>query len=143
VTLETRLGAGGDFAAAYVIAHEIAHHVQNELGILDQVNRARAQASEAQSNALSVRTELQADCFAGVWAKAAQEQFDSLERGDIGEAMNAAAQIGDDTLQRDAGQVVRPHTFTHGTAEQRQRWFIRGYESGDIASCDTFNAPQL
>jgi len=143
VTLEQRMGAGGDFAAAYVIAHEIAHHVQNEMGILDQVNRARAQSSEAESNALSVRTELQADCFAGVWAKAAQERFDSLERGDIAEAMNAAAQIGDDTLQQEAGQVVRPHTFTHGTSEQRQRWFIRGYESGDIANCETFSAPQL
>ena len=143
VTLEQRLGAGGDFAAAYVIAHEIAHHVQNQLGILDQVNRARSQSGEAESNALSVRTELQADCFAGVWAKGAQEQFDSLERGDIAEAMNAAAQIGDDTLQRDAGQMVRPDSFTHGTSEQRQRWFIRGYDSGDIANCETFNAPQL
>lgn len=142
-TLENRLGAGGDFAAAYVVAHEIAHHVQNELGILGQVNQLRAQMSERDSNAMSVRVELQADCFSGIWTRAAQERFGSLERGDIAEAMNAAAQIGDDTLQRNAGQVVRPHTFTHGTSEQRQRWFLRGLESGNIADCDTFSASQL
>lgn len=143
VTLEQRLGAGGDFAAAYVVAHEVAHHVQNELGILQQVNQMRAQVSEAQSNALSVRTELQADCFAGIWARTAQQKFGSLERGDIAEAMNAAEQIGDDTLQRNAGQAVRPHTFTHGTSEQRQRWFARGLESGNLASCDTFSSDVL
>ncbi|WP_342075530.1 neutral zinc metallopeptidase [Yoonia sp. SS1-5] len=142
-TLEQRLGAAGDFAAAYVVAHEIAHHVQNELGILGQVNQLRAQMSEADSNAMSVRVELQADCFSGIWARAAQARFNSLERGDIAEAMNAAAQIGDDTLQRNAGQVVRPHTFTHGTSEQRQRWFARGYESGNLADCDTFSATRL
>ncbi len=142
-TLEQRLGAGGDFAAAYVVAHEIAHHVQNELGILGQVNQLRAQMNEADSNEMSVRIELQADCFSGVWARAAQERFDSLERGDIAEAMNAAAQIGDDTLQRNAGQRVRPHTFTHGTSEQRQRWFARGLESGDLSQCDTFSTNRL
>ncbi len=142
-TLEQRLGAEGDFAAAYVVAHEVAHHVQNELGILGQVNQLRAQMSEADSNAMSVRVELQADCFSGIWARAAQQQFGSLERGDIAEAMNAAGQIGDDTLQRNAGQAVRPHTFTHGTSEQRQRWFARGLESGDLSTCDTFAATRL
>lgn len=142
-TLEQRLGAGGDFAAAYVVAHEVAHHVQNELGILGQVNQLRAQMSEADSNAMSVRVELQADCLSGIWARQAQEKFGSLERGDIAEAMNAAAQIGDDTLLRNAGQAVRPHTFTHGTSEQRQRWFARGLESGDLSACDTFAADRL
>ena len=142
-TLEDRLGAGGDFAAAYVVAHEIAHHVQNELGILGQANQIRARSSERESNAISVRIELQADCFSGIWARAAEEKFGSLERGDIAEAMNAAAQIGDDTLQRNAGQRVQPHTFTHGTSDQRQRWFARGFESGSLGECDTFGATRL
>ena len=142
-TMEQRLGAGGDFAAAYVVAHEIAHHVQNELGILGQANQLRAQVDEAQSNAISVRIELQADCFSGIWAKSVQAKFGSLERGDIAEAMNAAKQIGDDTLQRNAGRTVQPHTFTHGTSEQRQRWFARGFESGAMEDCDTFSATQL
>ncbi len=142
-TLENRLGARGDFAAAYVVAHEVAHHVQNELGILGQVNQLRAQMSEADSNAMSVRVELQADCFAGIWARGAQQKFGSLEQGDVAEAMNAAAQIGDDTLQRNAGQRVQPHTFTHGTSEQRQRWFRRGLESGNLADCDTFSTNRL
>ncbi|MEY1555577.1 neutral zinc metallopeptidase [Yoonia sp. R2331] len=142
-TLANRLGARGDFAAAYVVAHEIAHHVQNELGILGQVNQLRAQVSEEQSNELSVRTELQADCFSGIWARKAQEKFASLERGDLEEAVNAAKQIGDDTLQRNAGRTVQPHTFTHGTSEQRQRWFVRGLESGDMSQCDTFSTNQL
>ena len=142
-TLEQRMGAGGDFAAAYVVAHEVAHHVQNELGILGQANRIRAQASQAESNAISVRIELQADCLSGVWAQAADARFDSLERGDVAEAMNAAKQIGDDTLQRNAGRVPQPHTFTHGTSEQRQRWFATGFETGDIRACDTFSARQL
>ncbi len=142
-TLDQRLGAGGDFAAAYVIAHEVAHHVQNELGILGQVNRMRAQVNEVQSNELSVRIELQADCFSGIWARAAQERFGILEAGDIQEAVNAARQIGDDTLQRNAGQRVQPHTFTHGTSEQRQRWFLRGLQSGDMTQCDTFSSAQL
>lgn len=142
-TMEQQLGAGGDFAAAYVVAHEIAHHVQNELGILGQANRMRAQVSDVESNGISVRIELQADCFSGIWARNAQAKFGSLERGDIAEAMNAAAQIGDDTLQRNAGRTVQPHTFTHGTSEQRQRWFARGYDNGDLATCDTFSAVQL
>ncbi|ALG90251.1 MULTISPECIES: KPN_02809 family neutral zinc metallopeptidase [Actibacterium] len=142
-TLERRMGAGGDFAAAYVVAHEIAHHVQNELGILGQANAVRQRASTAQSNAISVRIELQADCFSGIWAAHAQERFGSLERGDVAEAMNAAKQIGDDTLQRNAGRVPMPHTFTHGTSEQRQRWFAAGFESGDLNACDTFAADTL
>lgn len=141
--MEQRMGAGGDFAAAYVVAHEIAHHVQNELGILGQANRVRQQVSQAESNAVSVRIELQADCYSGIWARAVQEKFGTLERGDIAEAMNAAKQIGDDTLQRNAGQRVQPHTFTHGTSAQRQRWFARGFENGDIRVCDTFSAQQL
>lgn len=141
--LERQMGAGGDFAAAYVVAHEIAHHVQNELGILGQANRIRSQVDETQSNAISVRIELQADCFSGIWAKSVQSKFGSLERGDIAEAMNAAKKIGDDTLQRNAGQRVQPHTFTHSTSEQRQRWFERGYTSRDLSTCDTFSASQL
>ncbi|MEL7180294.1 MAG: neutral zinc metallopeptidase [Pseudomonadota bacterium] len=142
-TMRDQLGAGGDFAAAYVVAHEVAHHVQNELGILGQVNQLRAQMSQVDANALTVRVELQADCFSGIWARAAQIKFGSLEEGDIAEAMNAAAQIGDDTLQRNAGQVVQPHTFTHGTSAQRQRWFRRGLESGSLADCDTFSTNRL
>jgi uncharacterized protein len=143
VTMERQLGAGGDFAAAYVVAHEIGHAVQDQLGILDQANRQRARVSEAESNAISVRIELQADCLAGVWANRANQEFGFIERGDIAEATNAAAQIGDDTLQRNAGQVVQPHTFTHGTSEQRQRWFKRGFQSGDPGQCDTFSARTL
>jgi predicted metalloprotease len=142
-TLSQHLGASGDFAAAYVVAHEVAHHVQNELGILGQANRARAQARERESNAISVRIERQADCYSGIWTRVARQQFGSLERGDIAEAMNAAKQIGDDTLQRNAGRRVSPHTFTHGRSDQRQCWFARGYETGDMRQCDTFNAPSL
>ncbi len=142
-TLERQMGAGGDFAAAYVVAHEVAHHVQNELGVLGQANRIRAQVSQEQSNQVSVRIELQADCYSGLWARLAQARFGSLERGDIAEAMNAAKQIGDDTIQRNAGQVPRPHTFTHGSSEQRQRWFAKGYETGDVRACDTFSTDQL
>ena len=143
ITLERRFGAGGDFAAAYVVAHEVAHHVQNELGILGQANRLRAQVSERESNAISVRLELQADCFSGIWAREAQARFGSLERGDIEEALNAAGQIGDDRIQRASTGVVQPETFTHGTSDQRQRWFLRGLESGDIRACDTFSVDQL
>ena len=142
-TLSRQLGAKGDFAAAYVVAHEVAHHVQNELGILGQANSIRAQVSEAEANAISVRIELQADCYSGIWAREAQARFGTLERGDIAEAMNAARQIGDDTLQRNSGRVPMPHTFTHGTSEQRQNWFVRGFESGDMRSCDTFSADRL
>lgn len=139
-TLESRLGAGGDFAAAYVVAHEIGHHVQDELGILDQTTRLRQSMSEADSNAVSVRVELMADCLAGVWANAAQAQFGSIERGDVEEAMNAAARIGDDTLQKNAGRRPVPDSFTHGTSQQRMRWFQTGLDAGKIDSCDTFAA---
>ncbi len=142
-TLQQQLGAGGDFAAAYVVAHEVAHHVQDELGILGQANRMRAQASETDSNELSVRIELQADCYAGIWANGTQAMNGTLEPGDIEEAMNAAQKIGDDALQRSAGQAVRPDSFTHGTSAQRQQWFKRGYDSGDLTDCDTFSASQL
>lgn len=142
-TLEQRLGAGGDFAAAYVIAHEIGHHVQNELGTLGQANDLRARASEAESNEISVRIELQADCLAGIWAREADAQFGSLDRGDLEEAVNAARQIGDDTLQRNAGKVVMPHTFTHGTSQQRSEWFNIGQKSGKLAACNTFTSDDL
>jgi predicted metalloprotease len=142
-TMVRELGAKGDFAAAYVVAHEVAHHVQNELGILAQANQARRQVDVVRSNQISVRIELQADCFSGVWARHAQARFGSLEAGDLQEALNAAKQIGDDTLQRNAGRVPQPHTFSHGTSAQRQRWFARGYDSGQIQSCDTFNARDL
>lgn len=142
-TLERQMGAGGDFAAAYVVAHEVAHHVQQELGILGQANRVRQQVSQAESNAISVRIELQADCYSGVWARQAQAKFGTLERGDVAEAMNAAKRIGDDALQQGAGRVPQPHTFTHGTSEQRQRWFARGYDTGDVQACDTFGTDRL
>ena len=138
--MEQQLGAGGDFAAAYVIAHEVAHHIQNELGILGKVDQMRRQSSQADANALTVRLELQADCLSGVWAQSVQGL---MERGDLAEALNAARKIGDDHLQRQAGRVPQPHTFTHGTSEQRARWFERGFDSGQMASCDTFSARQL
>lgn len=139
-TLSRQLGARGDFAAAYVIAHEVAHHVQNELGILGQVNERRQVVGETQANALTVRLELQADCLSGVWARSVDGL---LEPGDLEEALNAARMIGDDHLQKRAGRVPQPHTFTHGTSEQRSRWFATGYQSGDIRSCDTFGAQRL
>ncbi|EAQ03691.1 zinc metallopeptidase, putative [Pseudooceanicola batsensis HTCC2597] len=139
-TLSERLGAGGDFAAAYVIAHEVAHHVQNELGILARVHEARRQSDQTRANALTVRLELQADCLSGVWAA----HVDGLlEPGDIEEALNAARMIGDDHLQRQAGRVPQPHTFTHGTSDQRARWFENGYDTGEIGACDTFAADRL
>ncbi len=142
-TLENRLGAKGDFAAAYVVAHEIAHHVQDELGILGRANQARQQVSQTDSNAISVRIELQADCLSGVFARTAAQRFGSIDRGDLEEAVNAARRIGDDTLQKAAGQRPMPHTFTHGTAEQRSRWFMIGLQSGQIADCDTFSTDDL
>jgi predicted metalloprotease len=142
-TLHQRLGAGGDFAAAYVVAHEIGHHVQNELGILGQANQIRQQVSQADSNAISVRIELQADCLSGIWAREAAQTLGVVERGDLEEAVNAARQIGDDTLQRNAGQRPMPHTFTHGTSEQRSRWFMIGLQSGKLADCDTFQTDDL
>jgi predicted metalloprotease len=143
-TMRSRLGAPGQFAQAYVIAHEVGHHVQHLLGITDKVDAARERGTEAQANAMSVRLELQADCFAGVWAKRSQaEQGWRLEEGDIETALNAASQIGDDTLQRKSrGQVV-PESFTHGTSAQRVGWFKRGFESAKVDSCNTFEARQL
>ncbi|WP_282158442.1 KPN_02809 family neutral zinc metallopeptidase [Shimia thalassica] len=139
-TMARQLQAGGDFAAAYVIAHEVAHHVQNELGILGEVNRVRQRVSEVEANALTVRLELQADCLSGVWAR----NVDGLlEPGDMEEALNAARMIGDDHLQARAGRVPQPHTFTHGTSAQRAGWFKRGYDSGEIRVCDTFGASRL
>ena len=139
-TLSQRFGAKGDFASAYVVAHEVAHHVQNELGVLGQVEEIRASSSQTQANAITVRLELQADCLAGVWAQGVDGLLDP---GDIDEAINAARQIGDDALQRSAGRVPQPHTFTHGTSEQRSRWFKRGYDRGMVADCDTFGAERL
>ncbi|MDG1170811.1 MAG: neutral zinc metallopeptidase [Sulfitobacter sp.] len=138
--LRQQMGAGGDFAAAYVIAHEVAHHVQNELGILPKVNAARQRATEAEANALTVRLELMADCLSGVWARNVKGL---MERGDLQEALNAARKIGDDYLQSRAGRVPQPHTFTHGTSEQRAGWFARGYETGAVGQCDTFAAQKI
>jgi hypothetical protein len=142
-TLSQRLGAGGDFAAAYVVAHEVAHHIQNELGILGEANQVRARVSATEANEISVRIELQADCIAGVWARAAEEKLGTLQDGDVAEALNAAARIGDDTLQANAGRRPMPDSFTHGSSEQRQRWFATGYRAGDIGACDTFAAARL
>ena len=141
--LSQRLGAPGDFAQAYVIAHEIGHHVQGLLGISGRVERMRSRLSEAEYNKLSVRLELQADFLAGVWAHYAQERMAVLEAGDLEEALNAASSIGDDRLQRRSQGYVVPDAFTHGTSEQRVRWFRRGYETGDMSQGDTFAAETL
>jgi uncharacterized protein len=141
--LQERLGAGGDFAEAYVIAHEVGHHVQKLLGITDRVDAARRRASEAESNRLSVRLELQADFLAGVWARYADRVKHVVEAGDIEEAMRAASAVGDDRLQRRSRGYVVPDSFTHGSSEQRVRWFRRGYETGDLSQGDTFNAREL
>jgi uncharacterized protein len=142
-TLQKQLGAPGDFAQAYVIAHEVGHHVQSLLGISAKVQEARSRANEAQGNALSVRLELQADCFAGVWAHHANNARQLLEEGDVAEAMNAAAKIGDDALQRGSGRAVMPESFTHGTSAQRQRWFDKGLQGGSVKGCDTFSSRSL
>jgi uncharacterized protein len=141
--LQNRFGAPGDFAQAYVIAHEIGHHVQTLLGISERNMAARSRASQEEANALSVRQELQADCFAGIWAHNADQSRQLLEAGDIEEGLNAASAIGDDRLQRQAGGAVSPESFTHGSSEQRVRWFTRGFESGSVQSCDTFAARNL
>ena len=137
-TLKDRLGAPGDFAQAYVIAHEVGHHVQNLLGISTQVDQMRGRVGQAELNRLSVRLELQADCFAGVWAHHAQNARQILEQGDVEEAMNAAARIGDDALQRAGGGAVVPDSFTHGSAAQRVQWLQRGMQTGDVNQCNTF-----
>jgi predicted metalloprotease len=142
-TLKRQLGAPGDFAQAYVIAHEVGHHVQNLLGISARVEKARTRMGAAEYNALSVRVELQADCLAGVWAHHAQNSRQILETGDVDEAMNAAAKIGDDALQSAGGGRVVPESFTHGTSAQRQRWFNTGLQGGSVKGCDTFTARQL
>ncbi|WP_069948773.1 neutral zinc metallopeptidase [Microbulbifer aggregans] len=135
-----RLGAPGDFAFAYVIAHEVGHHVQNLLGTSQKVQQARMQSDKATANRLSVMLELQADCFAGVWAFYAHRDRQLLEPGDIEEGINAAAAVGDDRLQRKSGRAVSPDSFTHGSAQQRAYWFRRGFESGDVNQCNTFAA---
>ena len=142
-TLKTRLGAPGDFAQAYVIAHEVGHHVQNLLGITNKVDQKRGQVSKTEYNALSVRLELQADCLAGVWAFHANNARQLLEQGDVEEAINAAAKIGDDALQRGSGRAVVPESFTHGSSAQRQRWFGNGIKTGTVKACDTFSARDL
>ncbi len=139
-TLSERFNAAGDFAAAYVIAHEVGHHVQNLIGVLPEFNEARQRMSESEANAMSVRVELMADCFAGVWAYYTGQKG-LLEEGDIEEALNAAQQIGDDTLQRRTQGYVVPDSFNHGTSEQRRTWFAKGYESGRMNACDTLNNP--
>jgi len=141
--LKNKMGAPGDFAQAYVVAHEVGHHVQNLLGISDKVQAMRSQLSEQDFNKLSVRVELQADCFAGLWTHHADSARQILERGDVEEALNAASMIGDDRLQQQARGYVTPDSFTHGSSEQRVRWFNKGLQSGELQTCDTFSATSL
>ncbi|MDO5640992.1 MAG: neutral zinc metallopeptidase [Paracoccus sp. (in: a-proteobacteria)] len=140
--MKQKMGAGGDLAAAYVIAHEVGHHVQNQLGILPRVNQMRQRASQADSNALSVLTELQADCFAGLWARASAQDL-RITRADLADAMNAAAAVGDDALAQAAGRAVVHDAFTHGSSADRQDWFMRGYQGGQLSSCNTFQQAGL
>lgn len=142
-TLKERLGAPGDFAQAYVIAHEVGHHLQNLQGITAKLDEARSRVSDRVYRGLSVRLELQADCYAGVWGARAQAAKGWLASGDVEEALNAASRIGDDALQRSAGGPVVPESFTHGSSEQRVRWFRRGLEAGDLSACDTFGSQRL
>ncbi len=142
-TLKTQMGASGEFAQAYVIAHEVGHHVQNLMGITGQVDAMRGRASERQMNALSVRVELQADCLAGVWGHHADQARQILEQGDVESALNAASKIGDDALQKRSQGYVVPDSFTHGTSAQRVRWFTTGLKTGSVQACDTFNASNL
>ena len=141
--LRNDFGAPGDFAQAYVIAHEVGHHVQNLLGISDQVEALRARVGKREGNQLSVRLELQADCFAGIWANRAHSARQILEQGDVEEGLNAASAIGDDRLQRQTRGYVTPDSFTHGSSQQRVRWFKRGLAEGRLAACDTFSAQEL
>ncbi len=141
--MRTKFRVNGDFAYAYVITHEVGHHIQNLIGILPRVQQAQQQMSEREANALQVRVELQADCFAGVWAKRTDQRARILEQGEVKEALEAAAAIGDDRLQRQSQGYVVPDSFTHGTSEQRMRWFMTGFQTGDMNACNTFNARQL
>lgn len=140
--LRRKFEAPGDFAQAYVVAHEVGHHVQNLIGVLPEFNRLRRQMSKAEANQMSIRVELQADCFAGVWGYHVRDRG-LLEAGDLEEALNAATQIGDDAIQKRLQGFVVPESFNHGTSEQRKRWFRRGFESGDMGACDTFSARDL
>ena len=142
-TLSRQLGAPGEFARAYVVAHEVGHHVQTLLGTTEKVDSMRGRISQSQQNQLSVRMELQADCYAGIWANKSQQAKNWLEQGDIESAMNAAARIGDDALQRQQTGAVRPDSFTHGSSAQRQRWFMQGLKTGSVQACDTFNTQNL
>jgi len=141
--LKNNLGAPGDFAQAYVIAHEVGHHVQNLLGVSDKVHNMRSQLSKTEYNQMSVKLELQADCFSGIWANHADEMRNILETGDIEEALNAASMIGDDRLQKQAKGHVTPDSFTHGSSAQRVRWFKQGFTTGDLNNCNTFKATRL
>lgn len=141
--LRSQMNAPGDFAQAYVIAHEVGHHVQNMMGILEQSHAAKARLSQKEANKISVKTELQADCLAGIWAHHAQANYALIEAGDIDEALNAASQIGDDRLQKQAQGYVVPDSFTHGRSDQRVTWFKKGFETGDIGACDTFSDTPL
>jgi predicted metalloprotease len=141
--LRTRFQAPGDFAQAYVIAHEVGHHVQNMLGTMEQVHQLRGRQGEAEANSMSVRLELQADCYAGLWAHHAERAKPMLESGDVEEALGAASAIGDDRIQRQTQGTMVPESFTHGSSAQRVRWFRRGLETGDAKSCDTFNTATL
>ena len=141
--LKERFKAPGEFAQAYVIAHEVGHHIQNQLGIADQVQQARQRSDKARANELSVRMELQADCLAGVWGKRADDMRGILESGDLEAALNAASAIGDDRLQKQAQGRIVPESFTHGSSEQRMRWFRRGFDSGDMNQCNTFKSARL
>ena len=142
-TMSRQLGAPGEFARAYVIAHEVGHHVQTLLGTTGKVDAMRGRVSQREQNALSVRLELQADCYAGIWARHSQQARNWLEAGDIESAINAAEQIGDDTLQQRSGSSVRPDAFTHGSSAQRVRWFTQGYKGASVSACDTFKAASL
>jgi predicted metalloprotease len=141
--MQRRFRVGGDFAYAYVIAHEVGHHVQNQLGLLERAQQRQREVGEPQSNQISVRVELMADCLAGVWAKNSDERYHALEEGDVEKAMAAAQAIGDDRLQRQSQGYVVPDSFTHGSSEQRVRWFMTGLKGGQIQQCDTFRASRL
>ena len=141
--MQRRFRAGGDFAYAYVLAHEVGHHVENQLGILPRVQERQRQVGQAEANQLSVRVELMADCLAGVWAHHSDQRWKSLEPGDIEEAIQAASAIGDDRLQKQSQGRVMPDSFTHGSSEQRTRWLTTGLKTGQIQACDTFRASRL